>query len=96
MLVTIDPSDAKLALAEKEADYGRAIRRVKQYFATNETAAADISARDADIARAQSQVVSAQAELDKARVDLQRREALSASGAVSGRWSGHPDHLPDR
>jgi membrane fusion protein (multidrug efflux system) len=57
---------------------------VKQYFATNETAAADISARDADIARAQSQVVSAQAELDKARVDLQRREALSASGAVSG------------
>jgi len=35
ILVVIDPTDAKLALAQAEADLGRAIRRVKGYVATD-------------------------------------------------------------
>src|SRR5947199_52600 len=39
--------------------------------------AGQVGARDADVARAGS-------DLDRARTDLERRQALSASGAVSG------------
>jgi len=84
VLVVLDGADAKLALAQAEAEYGRARRRVEQYFATNDTASAEIAARSAELAKTQAQTASAEAELEKSRVDLQRREALSASGAVSG------------
>ena len=38
----------------------------------------------ADLARAQAQVISATADLDRTKIDLQRRQALIASGSVSG------------
>lgn len=43
----------------------------------------DIDAKLA-LARAQAGLAAANAELDKARIDLQRRQALAASGSVSG------------
>ena len=84
VLVEIDAADAKLAVAQAEAEYAQAVRKVKGFFASNQNASADIATRDADVARAKAQISSAAAELDKTKVDLQRREALSASGAVSG------------
>ena len=84
VLVTIDPADAKLALAQAQADYGRAVRRVQQYMANNQAAGAQIQARDADLLRAKAQLASAQSDVDRTALDLKRREALSASGAVSG------------
>jgi membrane fusion protein (multidrug efflux system) len=84
VLVRIDPADQNLIVAQARADYGRAIRRIRQYLGNNQAAAAQITARDADLARAQAQLVSARSDVERARIDLQRREALAKSGAVSG------------
>ncbi len=84
VLVLIDSADTTAAAAQSRADYARSIRRVKQYFANNESGAAAVTARQADLARAKAQLISAQSEVQRTRIDLQRRQALAASGAVSG------------
>jgi membrane fusion protein (multidrug efflux system) len=84
VLVEIDPADAKLAVDSAQAEYGRAVRRVQQDLANDEAASATILARDADLERTKAQLAAAQSDLDRARIDLQRREALAQSGAVSG------------
>ena len=84
VLVVIDPADVKLTLAQAEADYSRAERRVQQYLANDQASSAQITARDADIARAKAQLSAAQSDLERTALDLKRREALAASGAVSG------------
>ena len=84
ILVRIDQTDAKLALAQAEADLGRATRRVKGFVANDGSLKAQISARDADEKRAAAQFSSAEADFERAKIDLKRREALSASGSVSG------------
>jgi membrane fusion protein (multidrug efflux system) len=76
-LVTIDPDDARIAVAQAEAALGQAERKVRGYAANDTALAGQLGARDADIARAR-------ADLDRTRTDLNRRQALSASGAVSG------------
>jgi len=73
LLVVLDSADAKLALAQAQAQLGQVQRRVLGYFAN-----------DADIAHAAAQLASAEADFTRARVELSRRQALSASGAVSG------------
>ena len=70
VIVVLDDTDARLALAQSEAELGRALRRVRGYVATDRSLAAQQAAADADLARA--------------KVDLERREALAASGSVSG------------
>ena len=84
ILVVIDPADAKLALAQAQADYGRAVRRVQQYMANDQASGAQIKARDADLLRAKAQLAAAQSDVGRTALDLKRRQALSASGAVSG------------
>jgi membrane fusion protein, multidrug efflux system len=84
ILVRLDPANARIALAQAEADLAEARRRFRQTAATSASLAAQVQARGADIAQARAQLASAQADYDKARVDLQRREALSPEGAVSG------------
>ena len=84
ILVIIDPTDAKLSLAQAEADLGSAIRRVRGYVANDGGLAAQIAAREADEKRAAAQLISAESDFARAQIDLQRREALSASGSVSG------------
>jgi membrane fusion protein (multidrug efflux system) len=69
-LVVIDPADAKLAVAQAEANYAQSVRLVQQSFVNVDAAAAQIAARQADV--------------DKARIDYQRRAALASTGAVSG------------
>jgi membrane fusion protein (multidrug efflux system) len=84
VLVQLDDTDAKIAVAEAEANLATAIRKVQGLHATDSGLVAQISANAADAARAQAQVASSRADLDKARVDLQRRQALVTTGAVSG------------
>ncbi len=91
VLAVIDGTDAELALAEATAERSRAERKVRQYFATDSSLNAQIAARDADITKAQADVDNVNASLeratsdaDRARLDLKRRQALAASGAVSG------------
>ncbi|WP_370170318.1 EmrA/EmrK family multidrug efflux transporter periplasmic adaptor subunit [Sphingobium abikonense] len=84
ILVKLDPTNAKIAVAQAEADLAEARRRFRQTDATSDSLAAQVEARSADIVQARAQLATAQADLEKARVDLQRREALVADGAVSG------------
>ena len=70
VLLQIDPTDAKLALAQAEAELNQAIRHVKSLVATGSNLGAQIKARQADF--------------ERAKVDLVRRQALVESGSVSG------------
>jgi membrane fusion protein (multidrug efflux system) len=84
VLVVIDPTDYKLALAADEAALGQAQRRVEADFATRDAQDAMTAAKGADVERARAQLASAQADLARARTDLARRQALARDGAVSG------------
>lgn len=84
ILVVLDDTDAKLALAQAEAALAKAERHVRGLLATDSGLGAQISARDADSAQASARVAAARADLERARVDFERRQALSASGGVSG------------
>jgi membrane fusion protein (multidrug efflux system) len=84
VLVQIDRTDARLALAQAEAELSRATRRVQSLVATDASLSAQVAAREADGQRASAQLAAAQADLTRAQVDLQRRQALVTSGAVTG------------
>lgn len=84
VLVMLDDTDARLALAQAEAQLASAQRRVKGYLATDDGLQAQSQARTADQVRANAQLASAQSELDRASIDLKRRQALAKSGSVSG------------
>jgi membrane fusion protein (multidrug efflux system) len=84
VLVILDDSDARLALAKAEADYLKARRGFEQTAATGGSLAAQIDARDADVGQAQAQLAASQANYEKARIDFERRQELAGSGAVSG------------
>lgn len=84
VLVEIDDTDAKLALAQAEADLALAKRRVHSYLANDEGLSAQVKAREADELQAQARVKAAEADLARAKVDLDRRQALQSSGSVSG------------
>lgn len=84
ILVQLDDSDARIALAQAEAELARTRRQYGQTSATSTALAAQVDARNADIARARAQLVSAQADYERARIDLARRQRLAPNGAVSG------------
>ena len=84
VLLRLDDTDAKIAVARAEANLASAIRKVQGLQATDSGLDAQIAARAADEARAQAQIAAAQADVEKARIDLQRRQELASSGAVSG------------
>lgn len=84
VLLRLDNRDARIALAQAEADLARARREFGRTSATGSALAAQVSAREADIARARAQLVESQAAFEKARVDLARRQRLAPNGAVSG------------
>ncbi len=69
VLVTIDDSDTRLALARAEADYQHTLQRVSQYYAQRAAAAATVQARISDVTRTAG--------------DYGRRKNLAESGAIS-------------
>jgi membrane fusion protein (multidrug efflux system) len=84
VLVRLDDTDARLALANAEAALQMAERKVRGYMANDDGLGAQVSARTAAQAQAVAQVASAQSNLQRARIDLDRRKALAADGSVSG------------
>lgn len=84
VLVTLDDTDARLALIQAEADLALAKRRVESYIANDEGLNALVRARMADENRTKAQLVVAQADFERAKLDLSRRQDLVKSGSVSG------------
>jgi membrane fusion protein (multidrug efflux system) len=84
VLVLLDSADAKIAVAQAQAELGQVERKVRGYYANDAALGGQVDSRNADIARADAQLASAAADFERARVELSRRQALSASGAVSG------------
>jgi len=84
VLVRLDDSDARIALASAEADLAKARRQFGQSTATSSALFAQVQAHRADIASARAQLNSAQAAFEKAQVDFDRRRQLAPNGAVSG------------
>ena len=84
VLVRIDDTDARIALAQAQAELGQAERKVRGYFANAEALGGQVASRAAGITRADAQIASAQSDLERAQTELGRRQRLAASGAVSG------------
>ena len=69
-LVELDPSDARVALAQAEAQLAQAVRETRTLFVNTGALNANIALRSTELARA--------------RDDLKRRSSLIGTGAVSG------------
>lgn len=83
ILLRIDDTDQRIALAQAEAMLSVAQRRFGQSQAQGDALGASADAASAAIPEAQARMASARATLEKARLDYSRRSALVASGAVS-------------
>jgi membrane fusion protein (multidrug efflux system) len=84
VLVRLDDTDARIALAKAEAELARTERKVRGTMATVTGLGAQIASREAAQLQAEANYASAKSSLEKARIDLQRRQGLVASGSVSG------------
>ncbi len=74
-LVQLDTADARVSLAQAESQLAKTVRQVRNLYATSSQLQAAVAQHDAELARA--------------REDVQRRERLIASGAVSGEEIQH-------
>jgi membrane fusion protein, multidrug efflux system len=81
-LVQLDPADAKVGLAQAEANLAQSVRQVRTLYANNGALQAQVNLRQADIGKAQ-------AEVQRAADDLQRRQSLVGNGAVSTEELNH-------
>jgi len=81
-LVKLDTADAQVALDQAEAQLGQTVREVRSLYSSNGTLAAQVALREADVEKARS-------DLAKADDDVQRRAALTSSGAVGKEEFNH-------
>ncbi|MBS0374342.1 MAG: efflux RND transporter periplasmic adaptor subunit [Proteobacteria bacterium] len=75
VLVEIDPSDARIAVASAEAELARTVREVAALYAQASERRAQLAERETALARASR--------------DLERRQPLAADGAVSSEDVAH-------
>ena len=75
VLVQLDPNDARVAYQQAVANLANTVRQVRGLYSTVEAGQADLSARRVSV--------------EKARADVQRREGLVATGAVSAEELAH-------
>ncbi len=83
-LVLIDDADARITADQTGGDLEKSRLKVAQYLATADSLAAQLKARDSDIVRARAQLDQAKSNLQRAQIDLDRREKIVSTGAVSG------------
>ncbi len=69
VLVQLDQADAEVALQRAESQLARAVRSVRNLYATSAQQQASLQARESDLAKAEQ--------------DVARRERLASSGAIS-------------
>jgi membrane fusion protein (multidrug efflux system) len=81
-LVKLDPTDAKVALDQAEANLAQTVRQVRTLYANNGSLSAQVALRQADIGRYQADVA-------RATDDLARRQQLVGNGAVSREELNH-------
>ena len=74
-LLKLDPTDAKLALEQAQAQLAQTVREVRQIHSGSDALAAQITLREAELKRLQADMARAQADVD-------RRAGLVDSGAV--------------
>jgi membrane fusion protein, multidrug efflux system len=84
ILVRLDDTDARLALAKAEAALGAAERRVRGLIANDQGLGAQVAAQSATGLKAAAQVAAAQSDVARTKIDLSRRQTLAADGSVSG------------
>jgi len=84
ILVRLDDTDARIALAKAEAEWQRVRRQYGQVIANGDALSAQVRAGDAGVDNARAQLDVATAAFTKAKIDLDRRQRLADSGAVSG------------
>jgi membrane fusion protein (multidrug efflux system) len=77
VLVQLNETDARLALARAEAQLERTVRQVRAQFSSASQFRANVALRSADLARAEA--------------DLARRRGLADSGAISGEDVHHAE-----
>jgi membrane fusion protein (multidrug efflux system) len=83
ILVVLDDTDAKIAVAQAEADLDQARRRVSQIMRNDANFSGQMDLHDAEIRSAESTVEKARAAYDKAALDEKRRSKLVIGGSVS-------------
>ncbi|GAB3040525.1 EmrA/EmrK family multidrug efflux transporter periplasmic adaptor subunit [Acinetobacter apis] len=83
VVIKLDDRDAKIAVAQAEADLLKVKRQYGQTEANSDSLTSQIRATDSAIQSQQAQVNKAQSDLIRAQKDLERRTALNASGAIS-------------
>ncbi|MFG0828924.1 HlyD family efflux transporter periplasmic adaptor subunit [Pseudomonas sp. CJQ_7] len=83
VLVVLDDTDAKIAVAQAEADLARTERQVRQLLGNDESLAGQVALRAAEIATARSDLTRVTAAYEKAVIDERRRQNLVEEGAVS-------------
>ncbi|MGB7181957.1 MAG: HlyD family efflux transporter periplasmic adaptor subunit [Burkholderiaceae bacterium] len=76
LLIRLDGSDAKVALARAEAQLAQTVREVNALYGNNDTLVAQVRARRAEAARASSEV-------QRLETFYQRRVELARSGLIS-------------
>jgi membrane fusion protein (multidrug efflux system) len=74
-VVMLDAADAKIALANAEANLAQTVRQVRSLYVNNDYYAATVAQRRSDLIRAQD--------------DLKRRLTIAETGAVSGEDIAH-------
>jgi membrane fusion protein (multidrug efflux system) len=84
VLVVLDDTDARLALTNAESALAQAQQRYRQASAGVSTARSQAAARTGDIGQADARLASASAEVSRTAAELQRRQLLGGTGAVSG------------
>ena len=83
VLVVLDDTDARIAVAQAEAELDHAQRQVLQVMHNDVNLAGQMDLHDAEIRSAESDVAKAQATFDKASLDEKRRHNLVDGGSVS-------------
>jgi membrane fusion protein (multidrug efflux system) len=76
VLVTLDGTNAQVALDDAEAQLAQTVREVRTLYAANNSLTATLAQHRAELAQAQ-------VDLRNAQADLARRQPLAATGAVS-------------
>ena len=83
VLALIDNRDAKIALAQAEAELAKAQRQYTQSSANSSSLNSQVLVSSDDINSAKAQVAQSQVEVERAQAELARRSQLGASGAIS-------------
>jgi Multidrug resistance efflux pump len=83
ILVQLDDTDTRIAVAQAEAELARAEQRVRQIFAQDMTFAGQLSATSSTVQSTDADLQRVRADLRKAELDAKRRQDLVRTGAIS-------------